>query len=119
MVDYTVLAERAFTLLQGHHQDEPLVLPTVWDVWSARAMVDVGFNALSIGSHPLADSLGHADWEAMTLEQALEGISRITSAVNVTVSADLEYVDVTHAPAIHQRRSLYSDFVVYIQLTLP
>src|SRR5690625_3695209 len=90
MVDYTVLAERAFTLLQGHHQDEPLVLPTVWDAWSARAMVDVGFNALSIGSHPLADSLGHADGEAMTLEQALEGSSRITSAVNVPVTADLE-----------------------------
>src|SRR5699024_4470851 len=100
MVDYTVLAERAFTLLQGHHQDEPLVLPTVWDAWSARAMVDVGFNALSIGSHPLADSLGHADGEAMTLEQALEGISRITSAVNVPVTADLESGYDTPAPEL-------------------
>ena len=100
MVDYTVLAERAFTLLQGHPQDEPLVLPTVWDAWSARAMVDVGFNALSIGSHPLADSLGHADGENMTLEQALEGISRITSAVDVPVTADLESGYDTPAPEL-------------------
>src|SRR5699024_12297489 len=89
MVDYTVLAERAFTLLQGHHQDEPLVLPTVWDAWSARAMVDVGFSALSIGAHPLADSLGHPDRAAMPLEQALAGISRTPPAVNVAVTADL------------------------------
>src|SRR5699024_9253976 len=98
MVDYTVLAERAFTLLQGHHQDEPLVLPTVWDAWSDRAMVDVGFNALSIGSHPLDDSLGRADGGAMTREQAPEGIFRITSAVNVPVTADLESGYDTPAP---------------------
>lgn len=100
MVDYTILAERAFTLLQGHHQDEPLVLPTVWDAWSARAMVDVGYNALSIGSHPLADSLGYADGEVMTLDQALEGIARITASVNVPVTADLESGYDTPAPEL-------------------
>src|SRR5699024_6335770 len=62
------------------------------------AVVDVGFNALSIGSHPLADSLGHADGEAMTLEQALEGISRITSAVSVPGPAALESGDDTPPP---------------------
>lgn len=98
MTDYTVLAERASTLLDGHHQSEPLVLPTVWDAWSARAMVDVGFNALSIGSHPLADSLGYADGEAMSLDQALDGISRITSAVDVPITADLESGYDTPAP---------------------
>lgn len=103
MVDYTILTERAFTLLQGHHQDEPLVLPTVWDAWSARAMVDVGYNALSIGSHPLADSLGYADGEAMSLDQALDGISRITSAVNVPVTADLESGYDTPAPDLIAR----------------
>lgn len=100
MTDYTVLAERASTLLEGHHQTEPLVLPTVWDAWSARAMVDIGFNALSIGSHPLADSLGYADGEAMSLDQALEGISRITASVEVPVTADLESGYDTPAPEL-------------------
>ncbi|WP_209370508.1 isocitrate lyase/PEP mutase family protein [Brevibacterium renqingii] len=98
MTDYSVLAERAFTLLEGHHQRGPLVLPTVWDAWSARAMVKVGFNALSIGSHPLADSLGSADGEAMSLETALAGISRVTASVNVPVTADLESGYDTPAP---------------------
>ena len=98
MTDYTVLAERAFTLLEGHHQDGPLVLPTVWDAWSARAMIDAGFNALSIGSHPLANSLGLADGEAMSLEQALSGIARVTAAVDVPVTADLESGYDTPAP---------------------
>lgn len=100
MTDYTVLAERAFTLLEGHHQDGPLVLPTVWDAWSARAMIDAGFNALSIGSHPLADSLGFADGEAMSLEQALSGIARVTAAVDVPITADLESGYDTPAPEL-------------------
>ena len=54
----TKLSARAETLLALHHQPAPVVLPTVWDAWSARAAVEAGFEALTIGSHPLADSLG-------------------------------------------------------------
>ncbi|GAB3188099.1 isocitrate lyase/PEP mutase family protein [Nesterenkonia suensis] len=84
------LAERAETLLRLHHQDAPVILPTAWDVWSARLIADAGFEALTVGSHPLADSLGAADGEAMSLAQALEAVSRITAAVDIPVSADLE-----------------------------
>lgn len=86
----TTLAERAEELLRLHRPGNPVVLPTVWDVWSAQSVVDAGFPALTVGSHPLADSLGQADGEAMTLDQAFEGISRITGSVEVPVSADLE-----------------------------
>lgn len=84
------LASRAEHLLRLHHTGDTLVLPTVWDAWSARAVVDAGFPALSIGSHPLADSRGQEDGERMSLDDALEGISRITAAVDVPVTADLE-----------------------------
>jgi 2-methylisocitrate lyase-like PEP mutase family enzyme len=67
-----------------------VVLPTVWDAWSARAAVAAGFEALTIGSHPLADSLGAGDGEQMSLEEALAGIARVTRAVDVPVSADME-----------------------------
>lgn len=86
----TDLATRASRLLQLHHTGTTLVLPTVWDAWSARAVVDAGFQALTVGSHPLADSQGRADNEGMTLDEALDGIHRVTSAVDVPVSADLE-----------------------------
>lgn len=84
------LAARAQQLLDLHHTGTTLVLPTVWDAWSARAVVDAGFPALTIGSHPLADSRGQQDNEGMTLDDAVDGIRRVTSAVDVPVSADVE-----------------------------
>lgn len=84
-------ATRARALLDLHHADRTLVLPTVWDAWSARAAAEAGFAALSIGSHPLADSRGQADKEQMTLADALDGVRRICAAVpELPVSADLE-----------------------------
>ena len=85
------IAERARTLLDLHHTGTTLVLPNVWDAWSARTVADAGFAALSIGSHPLADSRGQGDNEDMTLDDALDGVRRICSAVPDTpVTADLE-----------------------------
>ncbi len=86
----TDLATKASELLRLHHAGTTLVLPTVWDAWSARAVVAAGFPALSIGSHPLADSRGQKDNEGMTLDDALDGIRRITGAVDVPVTADVE-----------------------------
>ena len=86
----TSLSARAETLLALHHRSTPVVLPTVWDAWSARAAVASGFEALTVGSHPLADSLGSGDGEQMSLDEALAGIARITAAVDVPVSADME-----------------------------
>jgi len=86
----TDLATRAQKLLDLHHAGTTLVVPTVWDAWSARAVVAAGFQALTIGSHPLGDSRGQGDGEAMSLDDALDGIGRITAAVDVPVSADME-----------------------------
>jgi 2-methylisocitrate lyase-like PEP mutase family enzyme len=85
------IATRARTLLDLHHTGTTLVLPNVWDAWSARAVAEAGFPALSIGSHPLADSRGQGDNEDMTLDDALDGVRRICSAVpDLPVTADLE-----------------------------
>jgi 2-methylisocitrate lyase-like PEP mutase family enzyme len=37
------LASRASELLRLHHTGGTLVLPTVWDAWSARTVVEAGF----------------------------------------------------------------------------
>ncbi len=84
------IAAKASQLLRLHHTGSTLVLPTVWDAWSARSVVDAGFPALSIGSHPLADSRGQQDNEGMTLGDAVDGIRRVTAAVEVPVTADVE-----------------------------
>ncbi|MCA1984711.1 isocitrate lyase/PEP mutase family protein [Nocardioides nematodiphilus] len=81
---------KASELLRLHHTGETLVLPTAWDAWSARTIVEAGFTAVSVGSHPLADSRGQQDNEGMTLSDALDSIRRITAAVDVPVTADME-----------------------------
>ena len=78
----------AAQLLTMH--DDFVVLPTAWDAWSARALVDAGFSAITVGSHPVAASRGQHDNEGMSLDEALESVARITASVDVPVSADLE-----------------------------
>src|SRR5215212_11599084 len=85
-----VLKERAEALLALHRPGNPVVLPTVWDAWSARLAVDAGFVALTVGSHPVADSVGKADQEGMTFDDVITRVKQITAAVDVPVSVDIE-----------------------------
>lgn len=90
MADEQVLARRAAALLALHQPGNPVILPTVWDAWSARLAVDAGFAALTVGSHPVADSIGRADKEGMTFDELLTRVVQITDAVAVPVSVDIE-----------------------------
>jgi 2-methylisocitrate lyase-like PEP mutase family enzyme len=84
------LQNRAATLLELHQPGNPVVLPTVWDAWSAALAVEAGFAALTVGSHPLADSIGRADGGGMTFDEVLTRVAQITEAVDVPVSVDIE-----------------------------
>src|SRR6476646_783525 len=85
-----VLEKRADALLALHEPGNPVVLPTVWVAWSARLAVDAGFAALTVGSHPLADSVGKADQEGMTFDDVLTRVKQITAAVDAPISVDVE-----------------------------
>ncbi|MFE9686597.1 isocitrate lyase/phosphoenolpyruvate mutase family protein [Streptomyces sp. NPDC006285] len=89
-MDSRITVERARRLKQLHADHKPLVLPTVWDAWSARTAADAGFPALTVGSHPLADSRGAEDHEGQTFEEVLAAVRPIIAAVDVPVSVDLE-----------------------------
>ncbi|MFG2716508.1 isocitrate lyase/phosphoenolpyruvate mutase family protein [Streptomyces goshikiensis] len=89
-MDFRTTAQRAQRLKQLHAEYKPLVLPTVWDVWSARTAAGAGFPALTIGSHPLAESRGADDNEGQTFEEVLAAVRPIIAAVDVPVSVDLE-----------------------------
>ena len=89
-MEYERLKQPAETLLALHRPGNPVILPTVWDAWSARLAVDAGFGALTVGSHPVADSIGRPDNEGMTFEELLARVTQITAAVDVPVSVDVE-----------------------------
>ena len=87
MSDISALAQN---LAQQHASGKLLVMPTVWDTFSAKVAVEAGFESLTIGSHPVADSIGSADGEQMDFADYLSVVQRITSSVDVPVSADVE-----------------------------
>jgi len=85
-----VLQARAAALLALHVPGNPVILPTVWDAWSAKLAVDAGFAALTVGSHPVADSVGKPDGEGMSFDDLTTRVAQITSAVDVPISVDAE-----------------------------
>jgi 2-methylisocitrate lyase-like PEP mutase family enzyme len=89
-VSNDVLQERAATLKALHVPGDPVILPTVWDAWSAKLAVDAGFAALTVGSHPVADSVGKVDGEGMSFDDLLTRVAQITGAVDVPLSVDIE-----------------------------
>jgi 2-methylisocitrate lyase-like PEP mutase family enzyme len=89
-VSNEVLQERAATLKALHVPGDPVILPTVWDAWSAKLAVDAGFAALTVGSHPVADSVGKVDGEGMSFDDLLTRVAQITGAVDVPLSVDIE-----------------------------
>lgn len=86
----TALDQKAKLFLSLHQPGAPAILPTVWDAWSANLAVAAGFPALTVGSHPVADSVGRADNEGMTFTELLTRVEQITAAVDVPVSVDIE-----------------------------
>ena len=84
------LKGRAEALKALHVAGNPVVLPTVWDAWSAKLAVDAGFAALTVGSHPVADSVGKEDGEGMSFDDLTARVAQITGAVDVPLSVDVE-----------------------------
>jgi len=73
-----------------HRGTTPLIVPNAWDVVSARLVEDAGFPAVATTSAGVAWSLGYADGEDISRDEMLAAVVRITRAVRVPVTADLE-----------------------------
>ncbi len=81
--------ERRSKLFAELHRHPPFILPSAWDVTSARAMVASGAAAVasSNGGHLDALLLGG---KAAYRERAIDLVARIVNQVDVPVAADLE-----------------------------
>ncbi len=82
--------EKSRLLLDLHHASDPIVLVNAWDAASARIVEDAGFPAVATTSAGLANALGKADGQNLSLEEMLGAIRRIAAAVRVPVTADVE-----------------------------
>lgn len=86
----TDLITQATALRELHRPGDPGVFPTVWDAWSAALAQSAGFAALTVGSHPVADSIGRTDNEGMTFDELLTRVAQIADAVSLPLSVDIE-----------------------------
>jgi 2-methylisocitrate lyase-like PEP mutase family enzyme len=73
-----------------HTGQAPLVLANAWDVASARLVEEAGAAAVATTSAGVAWSLGAADGDRLDRQLAVELIARVTAAVDLPVTADIE-----------------------------
>jgi 2-methylisocitrate lyase-like PEP mutase family enzyme len=71
------------------HSSGCFVMPNPWDVGSARALEQMGFQALATTSAGFAWTLGRADYQ-VTLDETLEHLRLIADAVATPVNADFQ-----------------------------
>jgi 2-methylisocitrate lyase-like PEP mutase family enzyme len=83
-----------------HRKGDPLVLFNAWDVATAKAIAKTS-PAVATSSGAVACALGYADGEDAPFDMVTGLVSRITAAVSVPVSIDLEagYGDTPDAAA--------------------
>ena len=85
------MSDNADLLRQLHHGPDILVLPNAWDAISARIFEAEGFPAIATTSAGVANALGFADGGHVPPREMFEAIARITRAVKVPVTADIEH----------------------------
>jgi 2-methylisocitrate lyase-like PEP mutase family enzyme len=73
-----------------HHQKKPFMLANAWDAASARIFEKAGFSAIGTTSAGIAASKGYQDGQNIPLEEVLDTVEQILSAVEVPVSVDIE-----------------------------
>jgi 2-methylisocitrate lyase-like PEP mutase family enzyme len=84
------LADRCEQLRALHRPGTPLLLPNVWDVATARAVVAAGFPVVATTSWGVAGALGHEDDERAPADEMLAAAGRIARGVDVPVTVDAE-----------------------------
>jgi 2-methylisocitrate lyase-like PEP mutase family enzyme len=83
-------AQKAELFRQLHHTAGPLLLPNIWDPLGAALLQDLGFPAVATSSGAVALTQGRRDGEQLPFAELLAQLRKITAAVSVPVSADIE-----------------------------
>src|SRR5215471_13071660 len=89
-VHTAALQSRCDLLRSLHRPGDPLLLPNVWDVATARAVVAAGFPVVATSSGGVAATLGYEDHEGAPAGEMLAAAARIARGVDVPVTIDAE-----------------------------
>jgi len=86
----TQLQQRCDLLRSLHRPGSPLLLPNIWDVATARAVVAAGFPVVATTSGGVAAALGYQDHEGAPADEMFAAAARIVRGVDVPVTVDAE-----------------------------
>ncbi len=89
-MDIKAQAEKAEKLRKLHHGPKILALPNAWDAVSARILEELRYPAIATSSAAMAFAHGYPDGQRISRDEMLGAVARITRAVRVPVTADLE-----------------------------
>src|SRR5947209_14365950 len=81
--------EKAEDFRALHAGKRILILPSGWDVPSARVFEDAGFPAIATSSAGLLVSLGYLDGEVIHRDEFVSAVGRIARVLSVPLSADI------------------------------
>jgi 2-methylisocitrate lyase-like PEP mutase family enzyme len=84
------LQSRCDLLRSLHRPGEPLLLPTAWDVATAKAVVAAGFPVVATTSAGVAAALGYEDHERAPADEMLAAAARMIRGVDVPATVDAE-----------------------------
>lgn len=84
------LPAKAAALRALHVPGDPVVLPNAWDAASARVLAEAGYPAIATASAAVSAALGYRDGHHMPADEAFAALRRVTAAVDVPVTADVE-----------------------------
>jgi 2-methylisocitrate lyase-like PEP mutase family enzyme len=73
-----------------HRQNQPLVIGNAWDLTSAKAFEESGFEAIATSSVAVANSFGYEDKQHIPFRLLLNTIKTITKHVAIPLSVDME-----------------------------
>src|SRR5450432_537965 len=90
MVNRKIQAAKAEQFRAQHLAEKLLVLPNIWDALGAKLIKQVGFLSVATASVATALSNGYLDGERIPFSALLEIVLKISSAVDLPLSVDIE-----------------------------
>jgi 2-methylisocitrate lyase-like PEP mutase family enzyme len=90
MANNQIQAAKAELFRSQHHAGKLLILPNIWDSLGARLMANSGFPSVATASVATALSNGYPDGEKIPFSELLEVVNKITTAVELPVTVDIE-----------------------------
>jgi 2-methylisocitrate lyase-like PEP mutase family enzyme len=90
MVNQKIQAEKAERFRAQHLDEKLLILPNIWDSLGAKLIQQLGFQSVATASVATALSNGYRDGEQIPFTELLTVVHKISSAVDLPLTVDIE-----------------------------